>query len=336
MRSGSYYITKSLAKGIIRESNRVERAREAAIRREEKEKYIAKQVEKANELNLQLINEFESLKSSINDYLFKNIYFDFEKDKKTFIPKKFSFKDEPEYIDNASEINVPNYSDKEKIFKFLRNRRLRLEKEQQEQKLEDIEEYKISLQKYNEELEEAKKKFNKKEAKRHKKITEHNNKIDEWKQNCYDHEQMAVEKFFNELVKIIANNMTFSIVTSMNLSYDSETKTIKFCVYVDPGYAAMSTANYRYVKSRDCICSIEDLENKKRKMDYIFSRLAMVYTNFFFKNNLNDLINRVTININNADSPEIIYIKSNVEKMDFKNYNDKNLDKFIENCVKVI
>ena len=276
------------------------------------------------------------MKSSINDYLFKNLYFDFEKNKKTFVPKKFSFKDEPEYIDNASEINVPDYSDKEKIFKFLRNRRLRLEKERQEQKLEDIEEYKISLQKYTEELEEAKKKFSKKEEKRHKKITEYNNKIDEWKQNCYDHEQIAVEKFFNELVKIIVNDMTFSIVTSMNLSYDSETKTIKFLVYVDPGCVAMSAVHYKYMKSSDYICSIEESKHKKKKIDYIFSRLAMVYTNFFFKNNLNDLINRVSISINNADSPEIVYITSNVEKIDFKNYNDKNLDEFIGNYVKLI
>ena len=64
MRNGSYYIMKALAKGIVRESNRVERAIEAAIRREQKEKHIAKQIEKANELNLQVINEFESLSES--------------------------------------------------------------------------------------------------------------------------------------------------------------------------------------------------------------------------------------------------------------------------------
>ncbi len=85
MRSTGYYMTKALAKGIIRESNRVQRAKEAAIRRKEKEEYIAKQQSKANELNLQIINDYENLKSSVNNYLFKDLNLDFEKYKKNLL-----------------------------------------------------------------------------------------------------------------------------------------------------------------------------------------------------------------------------------------------------------
>ncbi len=211
-----------------------------------------------------------------------------------------------------------------------------MEMKYNKQKLEDIENYKISLKKYEEELKDAKKKFNKVEKERKKKIEKHNKQIDEWKNNCFYHEQKAVEKYLKELINIIVKNMSFSIIVSMNLHYDSESKTLEFICYVDIKNNAMVTANYRYMKSSDSIVAKEDLVNQQSKIKYIFPKLAMAYTNFFFKNNPNDLIDKVLVNIHDTDNPKLVYAISSVEKEEFKLYNKRNLTKFIDNHVKMI
>ena len=147
-----YYAARAAGRAAVRERTRVIQANQRTYVRQQKEAYLNLRLSDAEKENERIKRKIEEFINYCEQILKNVTTINFDNLKKQFIPKDFVFRDKPMFIDNSSKIVVPKEIWIEKIFKFLKKKRLILQKLKQDQMKVDRENYENLVKKYEKDL----------------------------------------------------------------------------------------------------------------------------------------------------------------------------------------
>lgn len=317
-----YYAARAAGRAAVRERTRVIQANQKTYVRQQKEAYLNLRLSDAEKENERIKRKIEEFINYCEQILKNVTTINFDNLKKQFIPKDFVFRDKPMFIDNSSKIVVPKEIWIEKIFKFLKKKRLILQKLKQDQMKVDRENYENLVKKYEKDLEQAKIKYNMEEASRKKDIDDFNFKIDNLKTNYLEGNNDAITNFYNIAIKENNINRNIKFIKNYQIKYFENTKKIILEINLNNVDEYIKYSGYKYVKSRDSIEPV--LALKKDVQTYLLHMLSCVtigYLKFIFNNDIGNNLNEVIVNSKYYDNYfcSILMKKESYIKIENKN-----------------
>ncbi len=326
MRSPIYYGARGFAREINRQRNQYQRSIEAEHKKALKEEMYNNGYEFEQKENRRLEKKKQMCFNYAAIMIKQNPYFDFELLKEKYIPAVFDYEKEPEYIDRASNIFVPEEKKLEKIFKSLRKNRIKKEIQKQNQIDADKKDFEERKEFYEINREIALNKFKKEEKKKQESIEKQNKNIDEFKRNYFVREEEAQKKYLTMLMTNYLNEHETKMFSSINLDYTSESKILIVEIEMNDVIEYFEFSHCKYLKSKNEIASYyyKDSEIKK-EFTILLPKIAFGFTNLFLGNDLNDSIDNIIVNI---IYNEIYLVSLNLSKKEFVKLNFDNLENF--------
>ncbi|NFH70753.1 restriction endonuclease [Clostridium botulinum] len=191
-------------------------------------------------LNMSHVIDIESLKK-------KNIFYEFTFNKEV-----------PNIEDIRLEIGVPNKDFWELIFNSKKNKRIELENKA-------LEIYNKKLEEYNRQLEESKEVYNKSKSNHEIKLKQFNESIDKFKEDLFNGEEYAVEKYLKLVLK--KSKYSANIKREYEIQYDSFNKVIVISYELPQRKQIPSILEHKFIKNQKCI-SIVNIKEKEFNQYY--------------------------------------------------------------------
>ena len=280
-----------------KEIQRQNEANRRAYEKQAKIDYLNCQQAKAELMTNEIIEQYERYKNIGSIIISKPQFFSFENYKKRYVELKFHYnKERPIKKEKSKLIKVPKERKIERIFTFLKNKRLSVEMKKKNLEEQELEEYNYELKKYEQEKEKTRKEFEIQEQNRKKEIEMHNNSIDEWRNNCQKHELGSLDKYFDELLNFFNVQVENNIISKTK--YDLNDKALIYEVHLKKEYELFPCEGYRFYKQKD---TIEPIATKKSTINTVLKQMipnvVISILDLVFKNDELNLFNEVVVNV---------------------------------------
>lgn len=321
---------------VIREQNRIRKAQQserAKMQKINKERYIADQIQQAEEMTGELLHRHEKYNTLVASQLVAKDTFDFDSLKKNYVETKFRFSEkEPmpqsPIIEIAKLTPVPKESWLETIFPSKKEFRLSVLSENEKQ-LEDIK----VINQHNAELAEAnnlkrfagyehRKNMAEKEHEQHElakkeSINIHNEEIDLWYTDYMAGDSEAINAYVDML--FTKYNYALDTIADYKIGYNIHLKKLIVDLYLAERDEIFEGNGYKYIKQRDEFEPIKfKVSELTERMRNLMVEICMATFLLLFRNDTCGHLESVVINVFNN---RICCVSGSVEKEVFLKHN---------------